>query len=253
MTLPANTQEHRRSRVPARFPDPSLALYDGDVLVGWVTARSLCFGGFTDERHAAQAAWLAHVALAQWIARQRYAPMPDPTPPPLRILTDPQDGAYWVLADGAPIARLLPAHASPEHPRLGDAPASDPTGDDGGPGSAAWDDLDDVRAPSAPAPPSRDDAPRDATSARADDALADVELTAGFEITLPVAVDELGARTAAFLVYRAFHTAGLPGAASTPRGGHLRPVSLATVKAVPTVGLARRQVASHDAPAYAPT
>lgn len=196
MTLRADAPGHRRAPITATRPAPALALYDGDVLVGWVTDRSLSFDGFADEGLAAEAAWLAHIALAQWVARQRYAPLPDPTPPPLSIWTDPQDGASWVLADGAPMARLVPAHAD--------------SALEGEPGVG--------------------------------------ERTAGFEIAMPMQVDELGARTAAFLVYRTLHGAGLSRRTSTARGGHLRPVSSAAVGAVSSGSVARRRPPPPDAP-----
>jgi hypothetical protein len=180
--MPARLAPHESCLPPPRqpcraSPAASLVLYDGDVLVAWIAGRSLGFGGFPDERAAADAALVAYGALARWVSHGRHPAPPVPEAARLDISADAPEGERWVLADGLPIAQLVDPRSVRVDRRAADVP--------------------DTR-------PGTSDRPRGDAGSEMRDAHA------GFEIPVPLPVGELRLRTAAYAAYRALCRARLP-------------------------------------------
>jgi hypothetical protein len=154
----------------AERPATSLVLFDGGVPIAWIGRAHLGFGGFADERSAADGAWIAHAALSRWAQRKRGGSgVPRlPKHARLHVSDDPPEGVRWILADRLPIARLVdPSSVLPTHTTT-------------------------THATSAPAA----SLPRDGYAA--------------FEIAVPLTADESEMRRAAYTAYRAICRAGLP-------------------------------------------
>lgn len=167
------------------LPPASLVLFDGDVLAVWIRGRAVGFGGFPDERAAADAALVAYAALSSWVDRRRYTPPPLPATLRPTVGTCTCGGQRWVLADRLPIARLVDARSVR---------------------------VEDACAALSPAPTERWSAwpaghEGSARAATADDPSGPHH---GFEVEVPLPVDELGVRSAAYAVYRALCRSGLP-------------------------------------------
>lgn len=86
-------------------------LWDLERQVGWIGPDGIGFSGFADRAAAAQAAWIAHVALAQIHARRNDSPVPELGTPALGITRD-GEGEH-ITADGEPFASLI----TPSSPR----------------------------------------------------------------------------------------------------------------------------------------
>jgi hypothetical protein len=180
--MPLRLGLHESSLPPPRGtrrsnPLASLVLYDGDALVAWISGRSLGFGGFAAERDAVDAAWVAYAALSRWVGHRRHATPPLPDSPSLSVSADAEQ--RWVLADELPIARLV----DPRSVRA------------------------DHRAAAVPDGP-RAGVPTEARDETRNEARGGAQV--GFEMAVPLAVGELGVRSAAYAVYRALCRAGLP-------------------------------------------
>lgn len=90
------------------LPPPALALdlTDMDRRVGWLGGDVIGFGGFGSSVEAAQAAWVAHRALARRLDRRAAGGRPIPIDPTPLVLAGSGD-RETILADGRPIATLL--------------------------------------------------------------------------------------------------------------------------------------------------
>jgi hypothetical protein len=197
----------------------SLVLLDGDVLMAWITGRSLGFGGFADGQAAARAAWTAHVALSRWVDQRGQTVPPLPTAPRLHIAPDTDGGERWVLADRLPIARLV----DPREVRIDDAV------------DETLDAISGLRARTTRGQPATPGARANPPAAEREVQLergVESDAHVGFEIAVPLPVGDLAVRAAAYAVYRSLCRAGLPWRLWNA-GRHARRVSVIASGAAP--------------------
>ena len=103
------------ARIRTDLPPPTLYLTDIDRTVGWVSADTLGFLGFRDEREAMNAAWIVHRTVSRTLARL-HATRPTPIDIEPLSLAWQNDGEL-IVASGGPVARLLrPGEHSPGGP-----------------------------------------------------------------------------------------------------------------------------------------
>lgn len=96
-------------------PPPRLDLVDAQRTVGWITGHALGFHGFSDEREAANAAWVAYRTVCRRLA-QLWGTRPIPIDvEPLTLAR--QGGREFIFASRRPVAELLrPRVDSPSGP-----------------------------------------------------------------------------------------------------------------------------------------
>jgi hypothetical protein len=96
-------------------PPTRLDLVDAQRTVGWITGHALGFHGFSDEREAANAAWVAYRTVSRRLARSWGT---RPIPIDVELLTLARHGnREIILASGRPAAELVrPGVDSPSGP-----------------------------------------------------------------------------------------------------------------------------------------